>query len=212
MKTACWGFAFGAMLVGLFVVCTRGADDRPAKHTCNCGACDRLSAEVAALKAEVAKLGAGRVAIVDLDRIAQELGWTNEMNRSVDAINQQLQARVGQLRDQLKAQVDAKVREYGDDPTAQQRESLAQMAAAADRQLQVAIAQASQEANRQRLTLVMQYRDDVRPVAKRIAKEAGQSVVMVPLDGVLYFDPECDITRKVADAMPARKAATQPAK
>ena len=108
--------------------------------------------------------------------------------------------------------VDAKAKEYGDNPSAEQRESLAQMAAAADRQLQVAIGQANQEANRQRMNLVVQYRDDVRPVAKRIAKEEGLSVVMVPLDGVLYYDPTADITAKVVDAMPAPKPATQPGK
>jgi Skp family chaperone for outer membrane proteins len=162
----------------------------------------------------------GRVAVVDLDKVAAQVGWDRELQQSMDLLNQQLTNRYNAMREQFRAQIEAKDKEFRDalkdklkdpikDPLPkEQQDELNRMVQQAAQQLQVAQQQVNQESNRIRLGLINQYRDQIKPVVKKIAADAGFSVVVVPMENVIYWDDATsDLTAKVGDEL----ARTRPA-
>jgi Skp family chaperone for outer membrane proteins len=67
--------------------------------------------------------------------------------------------------------------------------------------------QAQQDLQKHRAELVAQFRDEIRPIARRVAQSRGLSVIVTKNDSVLYdFAPSADITEAVlADRAAARR-------
>lgn len=171
--------------------------------------------------AACAKSGSN-VAVVDMDKIANQLGWMDNMARNLQAADADLRNQVNGivqkgLKDieEAKQQVikDAKLTEAqikilntartpADlEPlglTKEQSEKLNQTVAQANAALQNASQQYQQLMQGQRTKLIVMYRDTVRPVAQRIASAKGKTIVMTTTDNILSFDPrEDDITDDV---------------
>jgi Skp family chaperone for outer membrane proteins len=183
----------------------------------------------------------GGVAVVDLDRIATAMGWLDDMQKGMQAADTELRGQLDQiLRASLKSIEDAKTQVGNDakltadqiktlnsiqDPreleklplTKEQRDKLMETVNRANQTWQQAVNSYQQTLQARRASLIMSYREKIRPVARRIAADRGANVILTPSDNVLYFDAQsADITDQVIDDLqkssPARPVIQTPAK
>lgn len=140
----------------------------------------------------------GGVALVDLDDVAKRLG------RDV-AIVQELKDASGPLKDQLTAtqkdlqtQFDRTKDAIGSKPSDTDSQKLADLGSNLNLQLQQKQQQAQQELNAKRAALVTRFREEIKPVALKIASSKGLGVVLVKSEMVvLGSQPGLDITDEV---------------
>ncbi len=140
----------------------------------------------------------GGVALVDLDDVAKRLG------RDV-VIVQELKDASGPLKDQLAAaqkdlqtQFDRTKDAIGSKPSDTESQKLADLGNNLNLQLQQKQQQAQQELNTKRAALVTRFREELKPVALKIASSKGLGVVLVKSDMVvLGSQPGLDITDEV---------------
>lgn len=144
----------------------------------------------------------GGVALVDLDDVAKRLG------RDV-AIVRELKDAGGPLSDQLtaaqkdyQAQFDRSKDSIGPKPSEADNQKLAELARNLNAQLQQKQQQAQQELNNKRASLVMRFREELKPVALKIAARKGLGIVLVKSEMVvLANEPGLDITEEVVAEM-----------
>ena len=161
----------------------------------------------------------GRVAVIDLEKIAKELGEIERFNNAVSTERRRIQARLATLSKGLKAQLDDAQKEAGDNPTKEQAEQFQRMRFAANDQMQKAQQEASRAVTVRRVEIVQSFRDKVQPVAMKHARSRGLSVVVVKGESTLLaFDDTVDITLPVlaelrqSGLFGPMTAATSPAK
>lgn len=146
----------------------------------------------------VASSGKGGVALIDLEDAAKRLG------RDV-AITEELQSAGAVLGDQLAAaqkefqeEFERQKQTVGDKPTPADTEKLTELGRNLNVQFQQKQQQAQQELAAKRLALVNRFREEVKPVAMKIAAARGLDVVLVKSDVVvLGNEPGVDITDEV---------------
>lgn len=139
----------------------------------------------------------GGVAIIDLDDIAKRLG------RDV-AIVQELKDAGGPLGTQLTAaqkeyqtKFDRFRDSIGTKPSDADAQKLADLARDLNLQLQQKQQEAQQEFNAKRVSLVIRFREEVKPVALKVASRKGLGVVLLKNDTILGTEPGLDITDEV---------------
>ncbi len=158
----------------------------------------------------------GGVALIDLDDVAKRLG------RDVSIV-QELKDAGGPLGDQLtaaqkeyQAQFDRSKDSIGAKPTDADTQKLAELGRNLNLQLQQKQQQAQQELNSKRVALVSRFREELKPVALKIASHKGLGTVLVKSDMVvLGSEPGLDITDEVVAEMirtgsPAPTASPKP--
>lgn len=156
---------------------------------------------------ESAAPASGGMAIVDLDGIAKKLGRDQEMNAAIqqrqDAINQQL----NDYRTALKQQFEKQKAEFGENPTDEQKQELALFEAKINQRFAQERAKAQNQLAAYQRGLIAEFREEVKPIAQKVAAENGMKVVVPKTDLIFAFQPEADITDRVVAAMPASSAA-----
>jgi Skp family chaperone for outer membrane proteins len=144
----------------------------------------------------------GGVALVDLDDVAKRLG------RDVSIV-QELKDASGPLKDQLTAaqkelqtQFDKTKDSIGAKPTDTESQKLADLGNNLNLQLQQKQQQAQQELNAKRAALVTRFREEIKPVALKIAAGKGLGVVLVKSEMVVLGSQQgLDITDEVVAEM-----------
>lgn len=140
----------------------------------------------------------GGVALIDLDDIAKRLG------RDV-AIVQELKDAGGPLSDQVnaaqkeyQAEFDRSRDSIGTRPSETDNQKLAELGSKLNLQLQQKQQQAQQELNAKRVALVSRFREEIKPVALKIASRKGLGVVLLKSEMVvLGSERGLDITDEV---------------
>ena len=140
----------------------------------------------------------GGAAIIDLEAAAKRLG------RDV-AILAELKEVGAPLRDQLTAsqkdyqeQIDHLKTSLGTKPSEADKQKLAELARTLNQQFQQKQQQAQQELNAKRAELISRFREEVKPVALKIATSKGLGIVQIRNDlTILANDPGLDITDEV---------------
>ena len=150
-------------------------------------ACDQLPA----------RGSSGGVAVVDLNAVAKAIGRDEAINARMESarvdLNQQLTQIAGDLEQQLKDEQE----KVGAAPKPDEQQQLQEMAVRAQRQLAEKQQLAQQKATQFQLELVNEFRQQLAPVAEKVAKIRGADVVVVLDDSVLWFDSGVDITDEV---------------
>jgi len=140
----------------------------------------------------------GGVALIDLDAVAKRLG------RDVSIV-QELKMAAGPLGEQLTA-AQKEAREKFESfrqslsarPTDADNQKLVDLERDLNLELQQKQQQAQQELNTKQATLINRFREEVRPVAMKIASDKGLGVVLLKSDAlVLGNEPALDITDDV---------------
>ncbi len=144
----------------------------------------------------------GGVALIDLEAAARRLGRdvviTQELKDAGGVLGEELATAQNELRgefERLKQSVGAK-------PTETDNQKLAEMGRNLNLQFQQKQQQAQQELAAKRLALVNRFREELKPLAMKIASGKGLGVVLVKSDAVvLAIEPALDITDDVVAEM-----------
>ena len=164
---------------------------------------------------------AGGVGLVDYDRVFDSVQWKAELNRSLNATKETYRVALESfLRDVDNAVKDKKAQIARNTPrlTAQQiddlnkNKDLDKLPLSADQKqelfatLQNAnyyVNQGNQYAStmfqRRQQELVTTYKQSLNPIIRRVAKANGITMVVTPVENVVYWDGDVDLTEKVVD-------------
>jgi len=153
---------------------------------------------------------AGAVAVIDLDAIASRLGSDKQI---VDSIAQRQTSLSQQLVDLAKSytqQIEEKKKTLTEAPPEQADVTVASWQKQANANLNKVKQQAEADLKKHQATLVAQFREQIKPVARRVAQKRGLSVIVTKNDNVLYdVAPGADITDEViADLIAASPVAS----
>ena len=155
----------------------------------------------------------GGAAVIDLDAVAKRLG------RDV-AILAELKEAGAPLRDQLAAsqkdyqeQIDRLKTSLGAKPSEADKQKLTDLARSLNQQFQQQQQQAQQDMSTKKAALISRFREEVKPVALKIATGKGLGIVQLKNDlTILASEPALDITDEVvAELSHAAKATSSPA-
>ena len=127
--------------------------------------------------------GCGRdvpVGVIDMLQVAKALGRDKVINEQLAEYKKQLGAKIGEERQKL-----------GDSPSPEDLANLQR----------IATQKASQLLLKRRGELLLQFRNEVGPLARKIAKERNIQVLLVRNDMVLGIDPVADLTEMVIERM-----------
>ena len=143
----------------------------------------------------------GRVAILDLDRVAKAIGRDDAMARTIQEASDKRQANVEQVRKNYLSQLTAEKEKIGRNPSQAEQDQLNQMTATAETRLRGLLKQGEQEENQLRVKLIQDLRDEVEPVVRRVAAARNLDVVMLKQAYMLYVDATSNITDDVIDTI-----------
>jgi Skp family chaperone for outer membrane proteins len=153
----------------------------------------------------------GAVAVIDLDDIARRLGRDVAMEKAVkqqeSALNQQLQT----VQASYNQQINEKQREFGDSLNDEDAKLLLTMKQRANLNLNDARRRAQSELTQHRFKLISLFREEIKPVARDVAKSKGLSIIVTRNDTVIYaYDTAVDITDEVFEKVLARQPKPAP--
>jgi len=144
---------------------------------------------------------AGRSVVVDLDAVAKAVGRMETITQQIRQANQSLLAQRAKLAQDMERQIKEAIEKAGDKPTDDQKKEIQQMRFNANQRMQMIDLEVRQKSGQVRATAITAFRDEVRPVAERLARERRAGVVLTSTEQVLWFDPENDITSDVIAAL-----------
>ena len=156
----------------------------------------------------------GGVAVVDLDKVAKELGRDVLMVNDLKANQGLLANRLAAVEKNAVEQLNKMKADLGETPADDKKLEFAKTAQGAQIQFNNLQKQAVAAIGQRRDILVASFRAEARPVAEKIGKAHGANAVMTRNDAFLFsFDNTIDITDAVIAEMRANpaKPAAQPA-
>jgi Skp family chaperone for outer membrane proteins len=155
----------------------------------------------------------GTVALLDIDAVAKRLGRDAAIVEQLKARNDSLSESLTQERNKLQGELTKSEEALGTSPTDAQKQELLKLGQGLNAQLQSKLQAAREELSAQQTTLIRQFREEVRPVAQKIAAKKGMNIVILRSDiVVLSADAAVDITDDVvAEMIGSGKSAATPA-
>lgn len=152
--------------------------------------------------------GSGGLAIVDLDKVAQQLGRDAEIKEALRQKEASLNQHLKETQSSLNAQYEQQKQEIDTLPSDEKTQRLRALQAQVATRLNQARRKAQSDIIAFKAGLIAEFREDVKPVARKIAQSRGLSIVVPKHDGfVLTFEPAVDITAEVAEQLKAKQPA-----
>ena len=146
----------------------------------------------------------GGVAVVDLDEVARQVGASDEITQALKAREASLNNQLQSIKSNYVQQFEDRKALYGEQPTDEQSAQLVSISRQFNLNLVNAQRQAASHITSHRTKLIMQFREQVGPVAQEIAKGHNLSVVVPKNDGwLLSVDDSVNITDEVATSLKA---------
>jgi Skp family chaperone for outer membrane proteins len=150
----------------------------------------------------------GKVAVIDLDSVARQLGYDNQMRTAIAQQRASLVKQLGVIQASFNEEITKKQSQFGANPSQEQTNQLRQQRATAVETLRQQDREAGKLLNQYQAQLVVQFRSAVKPAARAVAAEKGLSVILTKHDSLVFdYDTTVDIT----DAVVERIRAEQPA-
>lgn len=147
----------------------------------------------------------GTVAIIDLAQVAKELGKADEITKTIQDKQKELEATLKDLRTRLNTEIGDKVKAFGPTPTEEQKKEVVKAQMMAQKRVQDATNAAKRKVTELQNNLMQSFRKEVGPVAMQIAKARGIGVVMIQSPSILAFDKATDISNDVITTMKPAK-------
>ncbi len=143
---------------------------------------------------------AGRVAIVSLDEVASKLGQTAAWKKELSAYQEELKAELMERKETLQAKVDEFEKGLPETPTDEQKKKLRELLMTANREMVQADRAQGQKLQARRNELLNNFREQMKTLTLKVARDKGFSIVLTKAGSVLATDPEADITQAVLEA------------
>jgi Skp family chaperone for outer membrane proteins len=155
---------------------------------------------------------AGAVAVIDLDAIAQRLGSDKQIAEAITKRQTSLSQQLVDLAKRYNEQIAEQKKKLAETAAEQEKVTLATWQQQANANLTKVKQQAELDLQRHRVQLIAQFREEIKPAARRVAQSRGMSVIVTKNDSVLYdFAPAADITDAVVADLLAHRTAVQTA-
>jgi Skp family chaperone for outer membrane proteins len=153
----------------------------------------------------------GAVAVIDLDAIAQRLGSDKTMAQSITEKQSSLSKQLVELAKSYNEQIAERKKTLAETPPEETKVTLANWQQQANVSLNKVKQQAELDLQRHRASLIAQFREEIKPAARRVAQARGLSVIVTKNDSVLYdFSPAANITDAVVAELLAERTAAKP--
>ncbi len=155
----------------------------------------------------------GGVAVVDLDKVAKELGRVDAMENDLRSAQNTLANQLSNVQKQAIEQLTEMEKGLGEAPDAEELKKFKATAQATQVQFNGLQKQAISKITQRRDLLVFGFRQEARPVVEKIAKSKGAATVITKNEA-FTFDNTVDITDEVIAEMkanPAKPSVTAPA-
>jgi Skp family chaperone for outer membrane proteins len=139
----------------------------------------------------------GAVAVIDLDAIAHRLGSDKQIVDSIAQRQTSLSQQLVDLAKSYNAQIEEKKKTLADPPE-EAEVKVASWQKQANANLNKVKQQAEVDLKNHQAQLIAQFREQIKPVARKVAQSRGLSVIVTRNDNVLYdVAPGADITQEV---------------
>lgn len=155
----------------------------------------------------------GKVAIVDLDEVANQLGlgeqWSQELTATQTNVNHQLVDFQQQLNNLLQEKKSAVTTNAGSEAQVpeEQKVQLVTYQQELNNKLRQAQTQAQQHINAERARIIQDYRQQAERISAKISQERGFDIVLTKNQSVvLTYTPTADITQEVTKRLRAELA------
>ena len=146
----------------------------------------------------------GNVAILDLDLVAKRLGRDLEMADSIQQRENVLNQQLAVVQTSFLNTLNEKQTEFGDEPEDDETQELLGMRRNANLKLNAVRQKAQGNLARYRNSVVSQFREEAKPIARQIAAEKGLQIVLTKNEVVVFsYDSVVDITEEVIARMSA---------
>lgn len=151
----------------------------------------------------------GTTAVVDLDRVARDLGWMTKMQANLETYRGQLQADLKRFEGLYQADITAKIKDMLPPGvkenekvtlTPVQSQNLSNLVMAGRQQIAGLSQRADQQFNAYRINWIKQYREALSPIIRQVAEEKKMNIVIMQGENVLFSDRSVDLTDAVVDA------------
>ena len=150
--------------------------------------------------------GGSSVLTVDLSAIAKATGQEQAIQQQAQAAREELNAQLMEQAASLESQLKAEQDKLGENPSEEQQQQLQQLALQVQQQYGQLQAQAQQQAQQIEVNLILEFREQVKPYAEKIARTQNASVVMLLDQSTLWQDPGVDITDELIGELRAAGA------
>jgi Skp family chaperone for outer membrane proteins len=150
------------------------------------------------------------VAVIDLDAIAHRLGSDKQIVDSISQKQSSLSQQLVELAKSYNQQIADRKKALEQEQPKPSDVTLAAWEQQANENLNKVKRQAAADLDKHRAALIQQFRDQIKPAARKVAESRGLSVIVTKNDNVLYdFSASADITDAVvAELLAARTAST----
>jgi Skp family chaperone for outer membrane proteins len=144
----------------------------------------------------------GGVAVVDLDRVANELGRSAVMLQRLQQQQNGLNQKLASVKTSFEQQISENFEKLPEEPSEEEAAKLLNMKRNANIQLASYKKQATSALGQLKNSAIAGFRAEAMPIARDAAKERGMSVVLTTNDSVVFaFDKAVDITDDVIARM-----------
>lgn len=143
----------------------------------------------------------GRVAVLDLERLANDAGFKEQVRKALKETEATLNSGFDKARQAAGDQVNVRRQQFGDVPTAAQQAELRLFVERTRQELLAMKNKANSQLGARRQQLIDELKEHVRPVARAIASERGMDVVMLRTNNMLSYTEVSDITTAVLAKM-----------
>lgn len=147
------------------------------------------------------------VAVIDLDAIAHRLGTDKQIVESIAQKQTALSQQLVDLAKSYNQQIAERKKSLEEKEPDQSQVTLAAWQQQANENLSKVKQQAAADLQKHRAQLVQQFREQIKPAARRVSESRGLSVIVTKNDSVLYdFSASADITDAVIAELLASRA------
>lgn len=155
--------------------------------------------------AATAQAQSGGVAVLDIDKVAEELGVEDSVKTSLVDMQNDLNSELQKAQANLQAQMKNAEEQAGENPTDEAKRQLIQTNQQLNVQFNQMKAQAQQQLANERVKKISDFREQIRPYAMEAAKAKGLDVVLMKVTPPVFdFSESVDITAATTEL--AKKA------
>ena len=147
--------------------------------------------------APLAQAQNGGVAVLDIDKVAQELGVDQSVLTELKQIETNLNSQLAQVRTNLQSQMNQLEARAGQQRTPEIQAQLVQANRKLNADFGAVRAQAQSQLTTARVQKINEFREKLRPIALEAAKAKGLQVVMTLSPNLYAHDDSIDITEEV---------------
>jgi Skp family chaperone for outer membrane proteins len=152
----------------------------------------------------------GAVAVIDLDEIARRLGSDKQIASAINQRHSALSQQLLTLAKSYNEQIEAEKAKLAAANAQESEVTVASWQQQATAKLNEVKQQAAADLEKTRLALFDEFRDHIKPAARRVAQARGLSVIVTKNESVVFdYVSTADITDGVVDELMASASTTE---